>query len=254
MLFLDISTKNKRYKESKHMFKKIIKNILPTFAYNFILPYWKQWINFKTLAFKYNQFETIKKNACIDKNKKPIPWYTYPAIEYLSNLDFSEKIVFEWGGGNSSLFWANRCKKLVTVENNSAWFKMLQKSKLENQEIFCLESKDMYVSLPLTLSTHFDIFIVDGQWRKECIEILLKLKRERSDNSLFVIFDNSDRYQDLARKLRDSGFIEIDFHGFAPINSYTHTTSIFFTTNIQITPIENFQPNYSIASIREDYN
>ena len=34
-----------------------------------------------------------------DNNKNPIPWYTYSAIEFLRQLDFSNSHVFEYGSG-----------------------------------------------------------------------------------------------------------------------------------------------------------
>lgn len=62
--------------------------------------------NFYTLAFDYGQLRTIREKRCIDKLGNPIPWYTYPAIEYLKTIDFSRKLVFEYGGGSSTLWWA----------------------------------------------------------------------------------------------------------------------------------------------------
>ena len=46
---------------------------------------------------------TIDEKVCLDRNGNPIPWYTYPAIEYLSQFDYSRKTIFEFGCGNSSL-------------------------------------------------------------------------------------------------------------------------------------------------------
>lgn len=79
--------------------KNLGKKILPHKLSTLVLPYYKQWKNFMTLSNQYGQFQSIKKWSCIDKDGNPIPWYTYPAIEYLSNLDFSNKIILEWGGG-----------------------------------------------------------------------------------------------------------------------------------------------------------
>lgn len=82
------------------MLKKIIKKILGFFLPKYIKG---QLRNFYILALGYGQFRTIKNWECINKNREPIPWYTYPAIEYLSSLDFSNKNIFEYGGGNSTL-------------------------------------------------------------------------------------------------------------------------------------------------------
>lgn len=54
---------------------------------------------------------TIDEKVCVDRDGNPLPWYTYPAIEYLSQFDYGEKTIFEFGCGYSSLFWAERQPK-----------------------------------------------------------------------------------------------------------------------------------------------
>lgn len=81
---------------------KIIRKALGKFIPRYIKA---QIRNFYILAFEYGQFKTIKNWECVDKDGNPIPWYTYPAIEFLNSLDFSSKNVFEYGTGNSTLWW-----------------------------------------------------------------------------------------------------------------------------------------------------
>lgn len=50
---------------------------------------------------------TIDEKVCVDRDGNPLPWYTYPAIEYLSQFDYGEKTIFEFGCGYSSLFGPN---------------------------------------------------------------------------------------------------------------------------------------------------
>lgn len=76
----------------KEILRRIISKLIPGYLRT-------QLRNFYILAFEYGQFKTIKNWDCVDKNGNPIPWYTYFAIEFLNNLDFSKKNVFEYGGG-----------------------------------------------------------------------------------------------------------------------------------------------------------
>ena len=79
---------------------------------------------------------TIDEKVCIDKDGNPIPWYTYPAIEYLSQFDYSDKEIFEFGCGYSSMFWANRAKKVTSIEDNINWFSKWQEEfKHDNRTI-----------------------------------------------------------------------------------------------------------------------
>jgi len=106
-------------------FKSIMKRIIPKFILNKIIPISKQVRNFKILAIDYGQYKTIRDGVCIDKNGNPIPWFTYPAIEYLNNLDLSDLKVFEYGSGFSTLYWSKRCKYVVSVEHDEEWFNLI---------------------------------------------------------------------------------------------------------------------------------
>ena len=75
------------------------------------------------------------------------------------------------------------------------------------------------------------------------------MKDHLSDSGM-VILDNSDWYSNTSKYLRDSlNLLQVDFHGFGPINDYTWTTSIFFKRNIKLNPIGNIQPHFSVCSI-----
>jgi hypothetical protein len=48
----------------------------------------------------------------------PLPWYTYPAIDFLTQRDFSGKNVLEFGGGQSTLWWSARARSVLTIEED----------------------------------------------------------------------------------------------------------------------------------------
>ena len=72
----------------------------------------------KIIEFDYGHFLTVKSGKAVDNDGSPIPWFTYPAIDYLKQLDFSEKDIYEYGAGYGSYFWANRAKSITSVEND----------------------------------------------------------------------------------------------------------------------------------------
>src|SRR6266705_3075876 len=51
-----------------------------------------------------------------------IPWFSYAAIDFLDNKVGSEMQVCEYGSGGSTLFFAKRAKKVLSIEDNAAWF------------------------------------------------------------------------------------------------------------------------------------
>jgi hypothetical protein len=188
--------------------------------------------NFSILAFGFGQWRTIKEGMAVDANGDPIPWYTYPAIEYLESFDFKYCDVFEFGSGNSSLYWAKRARSVCSVEDNQGWFNEVSKTRLGNQEILHRADEASYVKSLPSRGKLFEIIVVDGNWRYACaIEAINCLK----DGGMIVL-DNSDRKieKECGKLLRKQGFLQIDFSGFGPINNYTWSTSIFIKSPVPL--------------------
>lgn len=201
----------------------------------------------KRFVKNYGHFKTVLQLQSIDKNGNPLPWYTYPAIEYLTQFDYKDKIIFEWGSGNSSLFWANIAKEVYSVEDNKDWYNKVKERKLNNMKLFLINNKDKYINIIGSFNIKFDIIIIDAKYRQECADIAYKYL---NDNGM-LIFDNSDRYPKTCNKIKENfNLIQVDFSGFGPIVGFTTTTSIFLKRNFNFKTI-NYQPIHSIGSLKE---
>lgn len=163
-----------------------------------------------------------------DAEANPVPWYTYPAIEFLRTLDMRSSKVFEYGCGNSSVFLAKRVKEIYSVESNHAWAEEVGSAKISNLKIITAIDKDSYINTPHTLKDKFDIIIVDGRYRNECAIVAGELIRDDG----FIIFDNSDWYPDACYYLRSLGRFQLDFSGLGPIAPFPWTTSVFLKSTI----------------------
>lgn len=181
--------------------------------------------NFKRLAIDYGQWRSIRKRKAIDAFGEPIPWYTYPAIEYLRSFAFNECDVFEFGAGNSSVFWARRSRSIISVENNADWFHYVNNIAQNNQLVIHRSLENDYVRSLSEQCKLFHIIVIDGQWRDRCVSEAIKYLA----NGGMILLDNSDRIieKESSKFLREQGFFQIDFSGFGPINGYSWTTSIF---------------------------
>lgn len=206
------------------MLKKFARLVLPTKLLKRLQPARKQARNFKSLAREYGQWRTIRDWDSVDSNGEPIPWYTYPATEFLSHINFSRFKVFEYGSGNSTLWWSKRAKQVTSVEDHDIWFRRIN-SKIaadsNNNITYRLEKGgQQYFSMA---TSEYDIFLVDGSHRRECLEHIVTL-----GGGVMLVLDNSDWYPKSVRFIKEKlGWMQVDFHGFGPINNYTWTTSIF---------------------------
>ena len=199
---------------------------------------------FHILFERYNYRGSILRSACIDRAGDATPWYTYPAIEYLSGLDFSACRVLEFGAGASSLWWARRAGSVVSIESDPAWYERLESPRQANLEIRF--AADVQAYLAAAGSGRFDVIVIDGIHRQLCAEHIGSLIAAGG----MVILDNSDWHPVAARYLREHyDLIQVDFHGFGPINGYTWTTSIFLSRSFVVRPATARLPGYSAGAI-----
>jgi hypothetical protein len=226
------------------MLKKAVSKLVPA-------KYKKMFRNWKILAKDYGQYRTIEQWNCIDRYNNMIPWYTYPAIEFLNNLDFSSMKVFEYGSGNSSFFWSARAKEVTSIEHDADWHARYTGQIEANQTILLVGNDEKYEQSIAQQASSFDVIVIDGIRRAQCAKVIAPFISNNT-NGAMIILDNADWYKETAKFLRETlDLIEIDFHGFGPINDYTWTTSIFLTRNYNFKPIHATQPHFSVAAVKQ---
>lgn len=50
-----------------------------------------------------------------------VPWFPFPAIEFMKRTVRREWVIFEFGSGGSTIFFAQRCSQVYSVEHDSDW-------------------------------------------------------------------------------------------------------------------------------------
>lgn len=161
----------------------------------------------------------------IDKDGNPLPWYNYSCIHFLEDRLNKGMRVFEYGCGNSSIWYSQRVACFTAVEHSKRWAMEIRDQMSSNGEIILCEEKEKYLAAP-TLRELFDIIIIDGQYRNECCAYAV---RSLTDKGV-IILDDSER-QDCEAAitfLRQSGFKHISFRGAKPCSLVSAQTSIFY--------------------------
>lgn len=177
------------------------------------------------------QQSVITSNS-IDVNGDPLPWYTYTFIEFLRERDLKSLSVFEYGSGNSTIWFSRRANEVVSVEHDMSWFKSNQQllNGCDNVKLIHRNRENgKYSRAIIEFDCLFHIIIIDGRDRVNCAKQCL----ERLHQSGIIIWDNTERekYCEGVRQLLDLGFKKIDFWGIGPINSSKWCTSIFYRSN-----------------------
>ena len=156
----------------------------------------------------------------------PVGWFTYPFLEHIAGCDMSKLRIFEWGGGNSTIMWAYRCKEVITVESDDIWIDFLKKNtaNFKNIKFFLAKDYDSYTKCIVNYINNIDIILIDGRWRYECAAMVL----QDISKDVLIILDNSEWCPETNELFQSHGYARIDFPGFGPSNQFTWCTSIFF--------------------------
>jgi hypothetical protein len=136
-----------------------------------------------------------------------LPWLTDGALDFLDSHIFYVKAelkrnprVFEFGAGNSTLYFLSRGCYVRSVEHDSDWCQKIERVA----ECFGYESR---LSLDLaerpynlkfeTFFNSFDLVLIDGRDRVKCLEtVLAKLKNEPPHKQPILILDNTEHLAD----------------------------------------------------------
>lgn len=177
-------------------------------------------------------FKTFYQNSPIDKNKNPIPWFTYSSIDFLKERIKPDMTAFEYGSGNSTLFFAQQIKKIYSVETNKNWYEKVKKDLPQNAEIFYLDSHidaNGYTQVINLTNQKYDIIIIDALYRNDCMINSFKYLNENG----VIILDDSEReeYGEGINFLLKEEFKKLDFWGISPGLFYKKCTSIFYRNN-----------------------
>jgi hypothetical protein len=192
----------------------------------------------RRLAEEFGHTRSVRLGRPVDAAGNAWPWYTYPAIEYLEQLDLGDRRVFEYGCGHSTIYWAQRAKLVRSVEHNREWYERIALQVPANCRIVHAPVEADYVGAIDREDEPWDFIVVDGLWRPQCAA----RAASRLARGGVVVVDNSDWYPKTAALLRARGLLQVDFSGFGPVNNYAWTTSVFFDRAFDVGPRGNRQP------------
>lgn len=192
----------------------------------------------------YGFTKAIEQGTPLDIAGNPLPLLTYPAIEYLVQFDLSNKTVFEYGAGSSTLFWQTRAKQVLSVENNLNWFNHLKPLVRNNVNLILVQGDKFPWTIENTEQC-YDIIVIDGAgYRYDCASAAVNRLCEGG----LIVLDNADWHPNTAALLRAKGLLQVDMTGFKPGECHTSTTSLFFHRAFDFKPLNNRQPQYGMGA------
>ena len=171
---------------------------------------------------------TSLKREPATRDGTPIPWMTYPAIRFLEGRLSKSMEVFEFGAGNSTLWWADRVGRIDACEHDAHWYETTRARLPSNASLIhhLLEPDGDYCRAAGATHSKYDIVVIDGRDRVNCARHSLTALKAAG----VFIWDNSDRpeFDEGMQVMASHGFRCLDFEGLGPVNPYTWRTSILY--------------------------
>lgn len=173
-------------------------------------------------------FESYKRREPVDAEGRPLPLFTYPMIELLARRLPADAAVFEYGSGSSTLWWAERARRVVAVEHHPGWYEHVRSrapAKVE-LEFARLEPEGDYSRRILERDERFDLAVVDGRKRVRCARNAASALTERG----VLVWDDTsrERYAEGLAELRAQGFRQLELVGMNPTSARRKETSLLY--------------------------
>lgn len=159
-----------------------------------------------------------------------LPWMTFQSISFLNNKIKEGHLIFEYGGGGSTLFYLDKGAKVITVEHDSNWFDEISKEVIfyekkgswkgfnvppeeesnfnneneirlysyssNSEKYFGKKFKKYVRTINRYPDEYFDFIVIDGRARSSCVlESVAKVKLGG-----FLVLDNTERNYYLTRE------------------------------------------------------
>lgn len=129
---------------------------------------------------------------CFDR-RPTLPWISYSAILEIKEHLNPESRVLEFGSGMSTIWYSRHAGHVYSVEDSHEWFVKIEHAIKEKNISnvtykFALETSE-YTSFMADDMEGFDLVVVDGTFRSDCVRSAVKLLKSGG----FLYLDNSDK-------------------------------------------------------------
>jgi hypothetical protein len=212
-------------KNIRHLARKVRK-YLPAFA-----------IFVKGMSLLYSKRSYLKETGYLKsvaaqkpckKDGSPIPWMNYNVISFLEERLRKDHSLFEYGCGNSTLFFSKYAGNVVSVECNRQWYEYVNESKPGNVILILHDPFDSeaYSKIIDNQNKKFDVIVIDAEDRAKC---LINAPQCLSERGVIILDDSQgDSFSDAAAVLLNRGFKQLDFIGLKPASPRGVQTTIFY--------------------------
>ena len=159
-----------------------------------------------------------------------IPWLTFDAIREIKAHLPQCPVIFEFGSGHSTLYWAKLSASVISVEDDERWYQMLRSELTargcSSVSIVLASSLDDYIGVIRQCPKESqDLVLVDGAYRRNCVEAAIPYVKPGG----LLVVDNTDWhwFKDAPLEGIPPNWEKIAYRGFGPMLGHVSETTLW---------------------------
>ena len=186
--------------------------------------------------------KSVQMAKAIDRKGNPIPWLTYPFVQFIEPRLKASLTMYEYGSGNSTLWFAKYVGLIRSIEHDLEWYQRIYQNmptnvtlvhksvdkQLSYSELTYMNSQDVeaYTEDIRSADHKFDIILIDGIYRNRAIANAVECVTDQG----VIILDNVDYIEakEGINYLLNLGYRSVEFWGMCPIVHHDSCTAIFY--------------------------
>jgi hypothetical protein len=173
--------------------------------------------------------ESVRTRKPCRRDGSPLPWMNYHVIGFLEQRLTQDLSMFEYGSGNSTMFYASKVGYVKSIETDEGWYSYVRDTMPENVDLELFTRTDgsvNYCEISGQQDRKYDIVVVDAEERTEC---LMHADKAVSERGVILLDDATPEVHGPGMEhLTSRGFRRLDFEGLKPASIRAYRTSIFY--------------------------
>ena len=207
--------------------RQILRTLFPQAALHY-MAYHKLIRNRNSYLYLTGWMQSLRESRPTDGNANPIPWMNFSVIRLLEDRLKDDFILFEYGSGYSTFFYARKVRTVISVEYDEQWYRIVKSQMPANVELIFRE-KDVdgdYCRVIGATGEQFDVVVVDGRDRVNCVKQAMPALSPRG----VILLDDSqrDEYREGIEFARAKGFRALDLEGLKATGNGIDRTTVLY--------------------------
>lgn len=182
----------------------------------------------RSMLRKLGYIESAKTKRPCRRDGSPLPWMNYHIIQFLEDRLTDDLVMFEYGSGNSTCFYASLVKHVTSLEMDAEWYAYVKETMPANVNLILFNEDEhgIYRECAAHQDQKFDVIVVDAAERVACIKHAPPALTDRG----VIILDDSMHppHAEGIDFLLKQGFRKLDFEGLKPNSIRAYRSTIFY--------------------------